>query len=96
MKYKASLSKLAVQNECTNWLSEINLSVETHDFSRPWGGFFVIAEKSKKDFVATFFPDLEIDTNAQISPKILVVKPEKLLSWQYHHRRSEIWKALNE
>ena len=27
----------------------------------------------------------------KLSPKILVVKPGARLSWQYHHRRMEIW-----
>ncbi len=26
-------------------------------------------------------------------PKILIVKPEARLSWQYHHRRAEIWQV---
>ncbi|HRK75285.1 MAG TPA: hypothetical protein PLL64_13470, partial [Rhodothermales bacterium] len=30
----------------------------------------------------------------KLSPKILVVAPEKRLSWQYHHRRAEIWKVV--
>jgi len=31
---------------------------------------------------------------AKLSPKILVVAPGKRLSWQYHHRRAEIWKLI--
>jgi mannose-6-phosphate isomerase-like protein (cupin superfamily) len=30
-----------------------------------------------------------------LSPKILLVAPEKRLSWQYHHRRAEIWKVVS-
>ncbi len=29
----------------------------------------------------------------KLSPKILIVKPEARLSWQYHHRRAEIWQV---
>ena len=29
----------------------------------------------------------------KLSPKILIVKPGVRLSWQYHHRRAEIWKV---
>ena len=29
-----------------------------------------------------------------MSPKILVVAPQKRLSWQYHHRRAEIWRVI--
>ena len=28
-----------------------------------------------------------------MSPKILIVKPGARLSWQYHHRRAEIWQV---
>ncbi|MGB1362620.1 MAG: phosphoheptose isomerase, partial [Flavobacteriaceae bacterium] len=27
------------------------------------------------------------------SPKILIVNPKARLSWQYHHRRAEIWRV---
>ncbi|HNF80183.1 MAG TPA: phosphoheptose isomerase, partial [Cyclobacteriaceae bacterium] len=27
--------------------------------------------------------------------KILVVEPKKRLSWQYHYRRAEIWRAVS-
>ncbi|MGB1216456.1 MAG: hypothetical protein ACPG5P_01195 [Saprospiraceae bacterium] len=30
----------------------------------------------------------------KLSPKILLVAPEKRLSWQYHHRRSELWRVI--
>jgi mannose-6-phosphate isomerase len=29
----------------------------------------------------------------KLSPKILIVKPGARLSWQYHHRRAEIWQV---
>ena len=30
----------------------------------------------------------------KLSPKILIVAPKMRLSWQYHFRRAEIWKAI--
>ena len=33
--------------------------------------------------------------SGRLSPKILVVEPEKKLSWQYHHRRAEIWRVVS-
>ena len=30
----------------------------------------------------------------KLSPKILIVKPNARLSWQYHHRRVEIWRVF--
>ena len=29
----------------------------------------------------------------KLSPKILIVKPNARLSWQYHNRRAEIWQV---
>jgi mannose-6-phosphate isomerase-like protein (cupin superfamily) len=29
----------------------------------------------------------------KLSPKVLIVKPDARLSWQYHHRRAEIWQV---
>ena len=35
-----------------------------------------------------------LKTCGKLSPKILLVAPEKRLSWQYHHRRAEIWRVV--
>jgi mannose-6-phosphate isomerase-like protein (cupin superfamily) len=32
--------------------------------------------------------------SGKLSPKILIVAPQKRLSWQYHHRRAEIWRVI--
>lgn len=72
-------------------------SIVDQDKERPWGGFFVIDEGQAPDFAKTYFEDMAIDDlkiSGKLSPKILVVQPEKRLSWQYHHRRAEIWKVL--
>ena len=37
----------------------------------------------------------EIQITNKLSPKILVVAPNKRLSWQFHFRRAEIWKILS-
>ena len=31
----------------------------------------------------------------KLSPKVLVVAPNKRLSWQYHFRRAEIWRVVS-
>jgi mannose-6-phosphate isomerase-like protein (cupin superfamily) len=63
---------------------------------RPWGGFFVISESDAKKFIEKYFPDLNKDEllKGRLSPKILLVAPHKKLSWQYHFRRSELWKLI--
>lgn len=78
-------------------LQKENFTIVQKDETRPWGGFFVIDEDQAAVFAAKFFPHLEMDTikiTNKLSPKILVVAPNKRLSWQYHFRRAEIWKIL--
>ncbi|MDA9656927.1 phosphoheptose isomerase [Flavobacteriaceae bacterium] len=68
--------------------------VVSHDFGRPWGGFLVIDEAQAQEFSNKFFKGLDVNTlkiGGKLSPKILIVKPEVRLSWQYHNRRAEIW-----
>jgi len=84
--------------ECVNnFLAENTLSIASLDDSRPWGGFFVIDEMEANHFISIFFPHLsneELNISGKLSPKILVVAPHKRLSWQFHHRRAEIWKLI--
>ena len=61
---------------------------------RPWVGFLVIDETQAQEFSNKFFNGLDVNTikiGGKLSPKILIVKPEARLSWQYHNRRAEIW-----
>ena len=70
---------------------------ERTDFNRPWGGFFVIDESQATQFTTTYFPGLDNEDligGRKVSPKILLVAPNKRLSWQYHHRRSEVWRVI--
>jgi mannose-6-phosphate isomerase len=79
------------------FLNKVNFEVVAKDFNRPWGGFFVINESQSTAFIQKFFPHLSLEDFAgfeKLSPKILVVAPETRLSWQYHHRRAEIWKLV--
>lgn len=71
--------------------------IVSSDGNRPWGGFFVIDENQAQEFANTYFEGLDISTltiSGKLSPKILVVAPEQRLSWQYHHRRAEIWRVI--
>ena len=87
-----------VFTEVEMYLVGINLPIVSSDFQRPWGGFFVIDEAQTKQFADLFFPGIDLITlliSGKLSPKILVVEPGKRLSWQYHHRRAEIWRVLS-
>ena len=87
-----------------NYLTEIEqkiksfgFEVTSKDFQRPWGGFLIISEEQSQEFADKFFDGINIENikiGGKLSPKILVVKPNSKLSWQYHHRRAEIWKVF--
>ena len=76
-----------------SFLSDNNLHVISKVFSKPWGGYFVIDENQSKKFLNLFF-NKYIDLSLKMSPKVLVIRPNKRLSWQYHNRRSEIWSVI--
>ena len=67
------------------------------DFKRPWGGFLVIDESQAQHFANSFFDIIDLETlkiGGKLSPKVLIVKPNSKLSWQYHQRRAEIWRVF--
>ncbi|NEM96987.1 phosphoheptose isomerase [Pontibacter sp. BT327] len=71
--------------------------IASKDFNRPWGGFFVINEEQAPRFAEKYFGNVALEDlkiSGKLSPKILIVAPDKRLSWQYHYRRAEIWKVL--
>ncbi len=78
-------------------LESNGFQIDSMDNNRPWGGFYVIAEAQAQNFADAYFEGLDVSTlkiSGQLSPKILIVAPEKRLSWQYHHRRAEIWRVI--
>jgi mannose-6-phosphate isomerase-like protein (cupin superfamily) len=80
-----------------NQLETNQFTIVSKDQHRPWGGFFVIAEEQAQEFANQYFDGLDVYTlrrGGALSPKILVVAPEKRLSWQFHHRRAEIWRVV--
>ena len=63
----------------------------------PGADSYVIDEGQSQKFIDYFFkdvPDSDKQSSGKISPKILIVEKEKRLSWQYHHRRAELWKVI--
>lgn len=80
------------------YLNQLSIGIAETDFDRPWGGFFVIDEASTSKFIEEFFPNYshqDIANGLSLTPKILVAAPGKRLSWQYHHRREEIWSVVS-
>ena len=81
-------------NKTLDVLTSQKLKVIDEDIERPWGGFFVISEDNAQEFSNIYFNGLntdELKISGKLSPKILIIAPNKRLSWQYHNRRSEIW-----
>jgi mannose-6-phosphate isomerase-like protein (cupin superfamily) len=89
-------NKALVFEDVKQMLDELGFVVSSMDDNRPWGGFFVISEQNAPAFIDHFFPMLQKEEllTGKLSPKILLVAPNKKLSWQYHHRRSEVWKLI--
>lgn len=95
--FPATTEKSAVFEEVAAYIGSLGFSIVNQDASRPWGGFLVIQESQAPQFIGTFFSHLSLkdfEGFEKLSPKILIVAPEKRLSWQYHHRRAEIWKVI--
>src|SRR5688572_31268537 len=79
------------------YLTDAGFKIAAKDFNRPWGGFFVLDESQAQKFGQLYFPNVELSSlkiSGKLSPKILMVQPDTRLSWQYHHRRAEIWKLV--
>ena len=90
-------SKEKVFDEVERFISSF-VRIRYQDSSRPWGGFFVIEEDDAALFISQFFSHLKADqmsVSGKLSPKVLLVEPGKKLSWQFHHRRAEIWKLIS-
>ncbi|MBK8086971.1 MAG: cupin domain-containing protein [Chitinophagaceae bacterium] len=91
------MNKEQLEQRIEDSLVSEHFKISTKDFSRPWGGFFVLDENQADLFIETYFPTYkkeDLMLGNKLSPKILVVEPGKRLSWQYHHRRAEIWRVV--
>ena len=97
LNFSEDTPKALVFEKIEEYLNQQQLNVDKQDDTRPWGGFFVLDESQAEKFIALYFPHItkeELIISGKLSPKILIVGPNKRLSWQYHHRRGEIWKLI--
>lgn len=91
-------NKEQIFSQIEEYIKSLGLTIIDKDALRPWGGFFVIDEKDAETFGNIFFKGIDISSlriGGKLSPKILITQPDKRLSWQYHHRRAEIWKLVS-
>jgi mannose-6-phosphate isomerase-like protein (cupin superfamily) len=94
----SATTKVEIMQEIENSIQSKGFLIVAKDFTRPWGGFFVIDENQAESFIAEFFPGYtkeQLTIGERLSPKFLVVAPNKRLSWQYHFRRAEIWRVVS-
>ncbi|GAB3229073.1 hypothetical protein GCM10027346_14260 [Hymenobacter seoulensis] len=94
----AELSKQQLFRQTQQQLQEQGFRIESQDDTRPWGGFFVLDETQAQEFADLYFDGLSVEglrISGKLSPKILLVAPHQRLSWQYHHRRAEIWRVVS-
>ncbi len=97
LQFLSGRTKLEAFKKVHSYLKEKGFTITEYDDKRPWGGFFVIDENQTSEFIRTFFSHLnekDFEGYHKLSPKILLIAPRKRISWQYHHRRSEIWKVI--
>ena len=97
LKFFQNLTKNQIFSVVRVFLEQNGFAIVNSDDTRPWGGFFVIDESQSDKFIEHFFkniPESKTASFAKLSPKILIVEKGKRLSWQYHHRRAEIWKVI--
>lgn len=89
--------KRALFQQVAAQLQQQGFIIAKEDPTRPWGGFFVIDENQAQQFANAYFDGLSVESlriSGKLSPKILLVAPHQRLSWQYHHRRAEIWQVV--
>ncbi|QJX47191.1 phosphoheptose isomerase [Hymenobacter taeanensis] len=94
----SDLSKQELFQQTEHQLRQQGFGITKQDQTRPWGGFFVLDEDQAQAFANIYFDGLSVDNlriSGKLSPKVLLVAPHQRLSWQYHHRRAEIWRVVS-
>jgi mannose-6-phosphate isomerase len=94
---EARQSKEALVEMFRAHLNAQGFTIAEIDATRPWGAFLRIVNEQADKFVEVYFGDLNVPDDArhgERSPKILLVAPQQRLSWQYHDRRSEVWRVI--
>lgn len=92
------MDTLSVFEKTEQLLENQGFTIVDRNTEKPWGGYFVIDESQAGKFIEAFFSSLSPEDFAgfaKLSPKFLMVAPGKRLSWQYHHRRAEVWRLID-
>jgi mannose-6-phosphate isomerase len=99
----------AEQTDFNNFVAEVKTLAEGAGYhivelnaDKPWGAYLRIDSAEADRFVTEFFPGLSPEearlgvSDAELSPKFLIVKSSERLSWQFHYRRAERWRFLTQ
>jgi len=92
-----SKTKLEAVQEVAEYFIGSGYKIIDMDLRRPWGFYFYFDPNQTSKFAKEFFDNVKlegIDTALPLQPKVLVFEPNKRVSWQYHNRRSEIWRCI--
>jgi mannose-6-phosphate isomerase len=82
-------------------IGQAGYKIVDEDITKPWGAYLRFDSNQAEAFINEFFPGLSLNearlgnSNAELSPKILLFSPHERLSWQYHYRRAERWRFMN-
>ena len=95
--FREGESKQAIIESFRTHLEQNSFTVAEVDAKRPWGAFLRVVNSQAGKFIETYFDNVIVPENArqgERSPKFLLVAPHHRLSWQYHDRRAEFWRAI--
>ncbi len=91
---ETQIDKPTMIRTMVDYTVSLGLQIIEQNIEKPWGAYFRFDEKNIDIFIQEFFSDVRVEKNGLLTPKILVLAPHGVLSWQYHNRRSELWKVL--
>lgn len=99
LRLPATDDKEAIFTATRSYVGELSLRIIEVEATKPWGGWLRINEDDAAIFITSFFPDYEITKirqyGSKLGLKLLLVGPGEELSWQYHHRRAELWRCVD-
>jgi len=97
LNISASADKIEAAQQVGEYFIKRDFKITDLDLLRPWGFYFYFDPEQTTKFVAEFFAGVDlkgINAALPLQPKVLVFAPGQLNSWQYHHRRAEIWRVI--
>lgn len=91
-----STDKESVEKYARALVDSLGYKIVDDMADKPWGIGFRFDDSNLPDFLQRYYADENITTTEgeSLSPKFLFIAPNVKLSWQYHFKRSELWKVI--